>query len=448
MRAFTFGAMLAACAGFAELIAAQTVNPPSAATASPTPSSSSPRKFIELNDPTGISAASNTGDQDKLGYIASTSSNGPDVIAKALRQRSLYQLDLSSETVKTCADAAKTRISSAGVQCTFILAGNQLLQNDIAGWAKAMQQNKTLAYPTYLNEVAKVLHQDSSTFRINEFETSPDYQPFLNVPPVSVSRKEKTFDIPLKLEPALKDGNGNVYTIAVSMNDQLVQMVFDTGNSHVMLGADDAKRLHIDQIYPHWLQLPDGNYASLGIVKQLDMGGVTVSNMPVAISDKPLHWHPMLGLSAIQYLDAFQIEGSTLHSHADGFSDCSSPMDMATHINGIDQVFVVRGTEDSQPFPFVVSTGIPGAISRSHYGEPDGSVAAKPYSAYSSLGNEYAWYSPDHAKMQIGSGPERDQPYDVIYHAGHTRFRYYVGADYIALHPLTMDFKRGVMCLK
>lgn len=447
MRAFAFGVVLVAYAGFSEPVSAQAVDPASA-TSTAVSGFTTPKRIVNIDDPTGISAASLTGDQDKLGYIASTTSNGPDIVAKALQQRSLYQLELSSKTVHGCTDANMASLSPASVQCTFILAGNRLLQNDIAAWAKLMQQNKTLAYPMYVQQAGKLLHQDPSTLRLSEFDVSPDYHAFLNVPAVVVSRHEKSFDIALKQESALQGEHGDVYTVTATVNGQPLQMLFDTGASTVLLGADEAKRLHVEPLYPNWLQLPDGTYTSLGIVKQLELGGITISNLPVAVSDKPLKWHAVLGLSAMQYLDAFLIQGNTLQSTADGTAGCTTPMDMASHINGTDHVFVVRGTVDGKPFPFVISTGVPGAISRSHYGQPDGSVQAKPYTAHSAFGNEYAWYSSRHANMQIGNAPGQNQPYDEIYHAGHTRFRYYVGADYIAQHGLMMDFKRSVLCLK
>jgi hypothetical protein len=137
-----------------------------------------------------------------------------------------------------------------------------------------------------------------------------------------------------------------------------------------------------------------------------------------------------------------------LHSAAGGFGDCTTPMDMATRVNGTDPVFVVRGTAEGKPFPFVVSTGMPGGISRSHYGPPTSSMSAKPCKATSPFGMEYAWYSTDHAPMQIGNAPAADSEYQVIYHSSHTRFRYYVGADYVRQHDLVMDFTRGMMCLK
>lgn len=428
-------------------LSAQTTNSPASSSTVPSPPGTGPIRNINLTDPTGIAKASLDGDQDQLALVASTTSNGPDVLAKALRERSLYQLDASSKTVADCGDASRLGDSSANVQCAFVLAGNKLLVNDIAGWAKIMQANKTIAYPKLAQAIGKLMHLDSSSLRISEFEVIPDYRPFFTVPAVAVSRKAEAFDLVLEQQAVSEDGQANVYAIKVLINGQPTRLVFDTGTSVVLLSADDAKKLDISPIYPNWISLPGSGYSSLGVVKHLTIGAVDIANMPVAISSKPLKY-PVLGLSAIQYLQAFRIHGDTLHSATNSFADCTTPMDMASEVNGMSQGLVVRGTIDGHAFPFSVATGMAGGIMRSHYGSPSESASATPITTLSPFGAEYAWYSHAHGVMQIGSSPSGDQAYQVMYHAGHTRFRYYLGADYVRQHDLTMDFNRGVTCLK
>lgn len=450
MRMFAVLGAFAASFGIAGLLSAQSTSSSSAPQAGSTraaPAAASSKENINLNDPTGIAVASYVGDQDKLGMVASTPADGADVIARALRERSLYQLDLSNKTVAACSDASRIGSSSASMQCAFVLAGNKWLVNDIAGWAKTMQALKTLAYPKLVQQVGKLLHRDPATLKINEFEVAPDYTPFFDVPAVSVLRKAEAFDLPLQQQPVSADGRLTVYATTVSMNGHPVQMVFDTGAPMVLIDAGAAKTLQVDTVYPNFIVLPGGDYASLGIVRRFKLGSVDISNMPVAISSKPLKF-PLLGLSAMQYLGAFRIHGDTLHSAAGGLADCTTPMDMATAVNGTGQTFLARGTVNGEPFPFVVSTGLPDTITRSHYGQPNASVSAKPYQVMSAFGTEYAWVSIGHASMQVGEAPVADPEYQVVYHAGHTRFRYYTGAGYIRQHDLVMDFKRGMMCLK
>lgn len=447
MRGLALRALCAISACVCSCVRAQTGEPPASSSTAASSSRAGPIRNINLTDPTGIAKASLDGDQDQLAFVASTTSSGPDILAKALRQRSLYQLDASSKTVADCGSESKAGDSSANVQCAFVLAGNKLLVNDIAGWAKIMQSNKTIAYPKLVQAIGKLMHLDPSSLRISEFEVIPDYRPFFNVPTVAVSRKMDAFDLALAQQSTSDDGHANVYAIKVLVNDQPIRLVFDTGAPIVLLSADDAKKLDIHPIYPNWIPLPSGGYSSLGIVKHLKIGEVDITNMPVAISSKPLKYS-VLGLSAIQYLGAFRMHGNRLHSATGGFADCTTPMDMASEVNGIGPAFLVRGSIDSHAFPFIVATGIAGGIMRSHYGSPSESVSAKPISMLTPFGVEYAWYSTAHGTMQIGNGPSGEQEYQVMYHADHTRFRYYLGADYVRQHDLTMDFNRGVMCLK
>jgi hypothetical protein len=450
MRAFAVLGVFAASLGIARPLFAQTTSsssaPPASAASTAQPAASR-RENVNLNDPTGIAAATYTGDQDKLGMVASVPADGADIIAKALRERSLYQLDLSSKTVAACGDPSKSDHSTANMQCAFVLAGNKLLTNDIAGWAKSMQMLKTVAYPKLVQQLAKLLHRDPAALTVSEFEISPDYTPFFDVPAVSVSRKSDAFDLPLQSQPMSADGKLMAYAATASINGHPLQMLFDTGTAIVWIDADDAKKLQIDKVYPKFMALPGGEYSSLGIVKRFQLGGVEIANMPVAISSKPLRF-PVLGASVMQYLGAFRIHGDTLHSASGGFADCTTPMDMATTINGTGPIFLAPGAVKGEPFPFVISTGIPDTISRSHYGPPNASASAKPYQEMTAFGTEYAWSSIAHASMRIGEAPESNVEYEVVYHAGHTRFRYYVGAGYIRQHDLVMDFTRGTMCLK
>jgi gag-polyprotein putative aspartyl protease len=443
MRAFAVLGIFAASLGIARLLSAQA----SSSSSLPPAQAGSPKENVNLNDPTGIAIASYTGDQDKLGMVASVPADGADVIAKALRERSLYQLDLSSKTAAACGEVSKIGNSSANMQCAFVLAGNKLLVNDIAGWAKTMQALKTLAYPKLVQQVGKLLHKDPATLKIGEFEVSPDYAPFFSVPPVSVSRHAEAFDVPLQQQAMSTDGRLTVYAVTPSINGHPLQIVFDTGAPMTLIDADDARKLQVDTIYPNFMLLSDGSWSSLGIVKRFQLGDVEISNLPVVVSSKPMKF-PALGLNAIQYLGAFRIHADTLHSVAGGFEACATPMDVATTINGTGQNLLAHGTVDGKPFPFLVATGIPDTISRSHYGPPSASVSATPYQVMTQSGTEYAYVSTDHASMQIGDAPLADSQYQVVYHAGHTRFRYYLGAGYIRQHDLTVDFTRGMMCLK
>jgi clan AA aspartic protease (TIGR02281 family) len=400
-------------------------------------------KTVSLSDTTGIREASWTGDQDKLAYVASTMSGGPDVLAKALYQRSLYKLDESSATVAACGAIPELGKSAANSQCALILASNKLLANDVSGWAKVMDANKSIAYPKF----AQMLHVQTSDLHIPEYEAVADFKPYFDFPAVGVTRDTDDFSMPLDWRSFKGDDHVGVFTVPVNINGKSIRMVLDTGASVVTFSKEDASLVGISNIHNGWLKVNEGARSEIGVAKELSIGHVRITNLPVLISPTPLKLS-VIGLSALQYLGAIEIEGNMLHSSANGFGTaCKAPMDMASWIDGSQNVFVVHGTVEGKNFRVALDSGDAWAISRNYYGTPPSNVTTRPLSMSVGGVAQNLYISDDQATMQIGDAPSANQSYVIRYKTQHSRFRYNIGADYVRQHRLVIDFKNSVLCL-
>jgi clan AA aspartic protease (TIGR02281 family) len=401
-------------------------------------------KIVSLSDTTGIREASWTGDQDKLAYVASSTSGGPDVLAKALYLRSLYKLDESSATVAACGAISELGKSAANSQCALILASNKLLANDISGWAKVMDANKRIAYPKF----AQMLHVQTSDLHIPEYEAVSDFKPYFDFPAVGVTRDTDDFSMPLDWRSFKGDDHVGVFMLPVNINGKSVRMALDTGASVVTLSKEDASLVGIGNIHSGWLKVNEGARSEIGVAKELSIGHVHITNLPVVISPTPLKLS-VIGLSALQYLGAIQIEGNMLRSSTKGFgAGCKTPMDMASWIDGSEDALIVHGAVEGKNFRFVLDSGDAWAISRNYYGTPPSNVTPRPFSMSVGGVAQNLYISDDQATMQIGDAPSINQSYMIRYNNQHSRFRYIIGADYIRQHSLVIDFKQGLLCLK
>jgi len=401
-------------------------------------------KVVNLSDATGVMKASWTGDQTKLAYIAGSTSGGPEVLAKALYQRSLYKLDESSATVVACSAPAELGKSSANSLCGLILAGNKLLSNDIAGWAKIMDANRSAAYPQY----AQALHVPASDLHIQEYEPVADFKPYFDFPAVSVTRDADDFTMPLDWTTFSGHDQSGLWMVWVKINGKRIHAALDTGTTGVVLTQTDADSTGIDHVHQGWIKINQGTPSKLGVAREMSLGPVHIKNMPVVISATSPKFS-VIGINALQYLGAIQIVDGTLTSKAEGFGGaCATPMTMASWIDGLGGAVLVQGTVAGKPSPFFLDTGDAWGVSRNIFGAPPAYATTQTVSMQATGVEGQTLTSDAQEMMQIGEVPPTNQEYRILYNNHHTRFRYDVGAFYVHGHTLLIDFKRGLVCLK
>jgi hypothetical protein len=401
-------------------------------------------KVVNLSDALGVMKASWTGDQTKLAYIAGSTSGGPDVLAKALYQRSLYKLDESSATVAACGATAELGKSSANSQCGLILAGNKLLSNDIAGWAKIMDANRSAAYAQY----AQAMHVATSDLHIREYEPVADFKPYFDFPAVTVTRDAEDFTLPLDWTTFSGHDKSGVWMVWVKVNGKQIHAALDTGTAGVVLTQADADATGIDHIHQEWIKINQGTPSKLGVARDMNLGPVHIKNMPVVISSTSPKFS-LIGINALQYLGVIQIADGTLTSKAEGFGGaCSTSMTMASWIDGLGGALLVQGAVADKPFPFFLDTGDAWGVSRNIFGAPPAYDTTQTISMQAAGVEEQTITSDGKEMMRIGEVPSTNQEYRVLYNNHHTRFRYDIGAFYVHSHKLVIDFKRGLLCLK
>ena len=398
-------------------------------------------RVIHLSDSSGLYQSSLKGDQAQLLQVANTASDGPHIVAKALYERSIYQLDESSKTVSACADPSQIAHSTANWSCALILAGNKLLAGDVAGWARLMDITKKTVTPI----LAAHLHAGPNDLHIAEFETVPNFSKFFDFPAISVQRSAGDFSIPIDWIPT-KDSSDSIQPfISVSINGHSLRMALDTGTSGVILSQSDASSLKVSDIHHGWASTSQGQPTDLGVIKDMTIGKLHISNMPTTITESPVS---VLGIRGMQFLGAIRVHGDVLYSNAGGFGDsCKTPMDMASWVEGSNNALLVPGHVGDESLHFFLDSGNAWSVIRHTFGSPSDADHAKPISLTVGGVARPVYVSEARDTMQIGDLPPAYQDYKTVYSDQHTRFRYDIGGSFLHQHDLIIDFNHGVMCI-
>jgi hypothetical protein len=396
---------------------------------------------VRLSDGSGLYEYSLKGDQKKLLEMSQSSSGGTEVIAQALYQRSLYRLDDSSKTVSECGSASQLAHSTANWSCALILAGNKLLVGDVSGWAKSMDAIKKVVVPLLANQ----MHVAPQDVHVAELETVADFSKYFDFPSISVKRDVDQFSVPVDWIPS-KDSSDSIQPfITATVNGHSLRMAIDTGTSGVIISHRDADLVGVSDIHQGWANTSQGVSTDLGVIKNLSVGGVHITNMPATITGAPVS---ILGIRGLQFLRAIRLHGNTLVSSDQGFKDaCQTPLDMASWVEGSNNALLVPGTVNGDPFRFFLDTGNAWGIVRHAFGSPSDSDNAKPILL--TVGNVAGkvMMAESRDEMQIGNVPVHLQDYRIVYSDQHKLFRYDIGGSYVHEHDLIIDFENGLMCI-
>jgi hypothetical protein len=110
-------------------------------------------RTVSMRDKAGVMDALEAGDADALQRIVVAQVKGAE-FGKAARLRVLADIAGSMAQAKSCAEeAAGSRaadafaVAATRMPCDLIVAGNDLLQGDIANWAKGVLRVKEYLYP-------------------------------------------------------------------------------------------------------------------------------------------------------------------------------------------------------------------------------------------------------------------------------------------------------------
>ena len=250
-------------------------------------------RTVRLSDGSGIYESSLKGDQKKLLVMSQSSTGGAEIVAKALYQRSLYRLDDSSKTVLECGSISQLSHSTANWSCALILAGNKLLAGDISGWAKVMDATKKIVVPL----LASKMNVAPEDLHVDEFETVSDFSKYVDFPSISVKRDADEFSVPVEWVPS-SDSNENIQPfITAIVNGHSLRMALDTGTSGVIIRRSDADLVNVSDIHQGWANTSQGVSTDLGVIKNLSVGKVHISNLPATITDAPVS---VLGIRGLQ----------------------------------------------------------------------------------------------------------------------------------------------------
>ena len=106
------------------------------------------------------------------------------------------------------------------------------------------------------------------------------------------------------------------FALMGQVNGQTVRFVVDTGASEIVLSPADAQRLGVDVAkltFPEVTETANGlGHSAPFKAQSLDVGGLRLSNVAMAINEKPMT-SSLLGMSFLKQLDSFQEKDGRLY---------------------------------------------------------------------------------------------------------------------------------------
>jgi len=319
-------------------------------------------RTVSMRDKAGVMDALEAGDADALQRIVGAQVKGAE-FGKAARLRVLADFAGSTAQAKSCVEeSAESRaadefaLAATRMPCDLIVAGNDLLQGDIANWAKGILRVKEYLYPVIR---AKAQVPNLGLDMIEGYQ----YDQVISWPRVTTTLRAGVSD---ELEVSWKaykkgpsKGDGEPF-VTVTVNGKPLSMMVDTGASASTVDSDTANSLGLEHVVAGYGRISDprsGSAVSLGQARDVVVGSVDIHNLPILIGSTP---QPVLGLNALMRLGAIRITSKALRvmSTADVQAQpCESPLMLSSSIIGTHAGLVVPLIVNDRRAPAVFDTG-------------------------------------------------------------------------------------------
>lgn len=262
----------------------------------------------ELNDPYGYTRSV------RLAELANLQTLGKSPGAKGkLGQAGFYrvrgELDRSSQAAKECLDAVASEPAESvkGIRylCSATLAGNLLIQGDIAGWATQMLQVRSLLE----RDIRPMLKGQVSDMHVAGI-SEPHFERFTawarNAPPANPPASD--INVPLQLNNELPTLSLGVRT---ADGERELRVHVDSGAAHSRIGRTLATELGLPLTEGFMVAAgKTGQSYALAAPVDLDVGGVHVRDVSFVVLGKDDL--PRIGLDVLRALGRVRIDKDAL----------------------------------------------------------------------------------------------------------------------------------------
>lgn len=328
---------------------------------------------VALHDGYGYSDAVLRAELAKLQKL-STHKGAPGRLGAAGYYRVRGELDTSSKAAQQCLEVAAKAPPGTWKGIVFLcestLAGNALIEGDIAQWATRMQKVRS----EYAREVVPLLNAGDEVLDV----TRPDFARFLHWPRSSLAApaREHDIEVPIQLRNELPSITLTLHARGRDAAPREVPFIIDTGSarSHISralaaeLGLPVTEGFVVSRVY-------DGTVEQAGLAAPLDIeiGGQRVRD--VSFNSEAGREIDLIGLDVLRALGRLRISRESLTLLApDSPIACERRMATTSSLWGAfyQQRYPIRGGTENQLM--LIDTGFNGVFQMR--GAPRSSVPA------------------------------------------------------------------------
>lgn len=436
------------------------------------PAHAAPPLFVNFHD--AIAAAMQRGDAARLKALAGSYSGAQRDFAWAAYYRSVYQIARSSAFARRCDRAASVAADYAmRLGCGDLLAGNDAIQGNIAGWARTMQRTRDAVYPHLAPRDPR------RTLIFPGFATAPDLaaridmRDYFGFPPATLAGSiaddvlvPKVLGINRGLQrgsiPGAPGGytsrTGQLYHIRITVNDRAVLASVDTGSEFDVVSAAEAPvlGLRVEQKGPAPMTLSTDvlrpvparlGYANTLVLETRRGPAIVLHDTPVLVGGRRIgKGQFIIGRTTLARLGSLLIGPRGIVVHPTGAATaCHRRLRLASFLQSDFSMFM-RYPVNGRLADVYIDTGNANYLAAT----ASAHLRVMPRSRNTQRvvtaggGSELGLHL---ARVRFGPGPGARVFTIPVYANYHIRFPYDVGSDMLRYDSLFLDFRHGRACL-
>nr|WP_233171758.1 aspartyl protease family protein [Dyella sp. ASV21] len=228
-----------------------------------------------------------------------------------------------------------------------------------------------------------------------------------DVPPLRYELPKGDATLPLKQ-------GASVPTVTGQANGHEASFILDTGASDLILGEEDARRYGVKPLDKHgntngWIS--KGVPTQAGVLDTLQLGEITLHNVPVTIVPNPIH---LIGGNLLAPLGTLRISSQAVQVYgADStVPACDSPMLTSSALWGNGLRLLPRLDVNGQPQSVLLDTGASKYLLGTRAALDQATALHRRTSQLHDIGGNHALVHGDAAKVQITLA---GQPFDMLF---------------------------------
>jgi clan AA aspartic protease (TIGR02281 family) len=349
-------------------------------------------------------------------------------------ERTRFNLEASSKDAKICEDSLFESKPALALTCGRFRAGDLRLAGK---WRAAIDMEADLArrYRGRSAAIGKGL-DGMQTFLDREAD----------IPQFSVDALSADATIKLKHDPRSAESKRPILTATAKGRD--FDLVLDTGASDVLLGESQARDLGVKPLDVHghisgWLS--NGIETQRGVLDVLQIGSITLRNVPVVITD---HKNALLGINLLAALGAMRVteKDLTVYAESSDVPKCDRDMQVGTDPAGRHLRIIPEFLVNDQPHRVMLDTGASFFLVGTKAALDEVIRLRSGHLALNDIGGSHPFANATAAKVKMQIDRQPFNIYFIVYTESTFPYDITLGANALKDMDYVFDFRQHHLC--